>query len=77
MRYFLPVPLPPRRPAWQARHWCVSSEQNLIDENLFKFCWIVDFPMYELDEKTGKIEFSHNPFSMPQGGMDALLIRIR
>ena len=50
----------------------IAQEQNLIDENLFKFCWIVDFPMYELDEKSGKIEFSHNPFSMPQGGMDAL-----
>ena len=50
----------------------IAQEQNLIDENLFKFCWIVDFPMYELDEKTGKIEFSHNPLSMPQGGMDAL-----
>ena len=50
----------------------IGREQNLIDENLFKFCWIVDFPMYELDEKTGKIEFSHNPFSMPQGGMEAL-----
>ena len=50
----------------------IAQEQNLIDENLFKFCWVVDFPMYELDEKTGKIEFSHNPFSMPQGGMDAL-----
>jgi aspartyl-tRNA synthetase len=50
----------------------IGTEQGLIDDNLFKFCWIVDFPMYELDEKTGKIEFSHNPFSMPQGGMDAL-----
>ncbi|MDR1362332.1 MAG: aspartate--tRNA ligase [Holosporaceae bacterium] len=39
----------------------------------FEFCWIVDFPMYELNEDTGKIDFSHNPFSMPQGGMDALL----
>lgn len=39
---------------------------------MFKFCWIVDFPMFELDEQTGKIEFSHNPFSMPQGGMEAL-----
>ena len=38
----------------------------------FKFCWIVDFPMFELDEETNKIEFSHNPFSMPQGGMEAL-----
>jgi len=50
----------------------IGSEQNLIDETVFKFCWIVDFPMYELDEATGKIEFSHNPFSMPQGGLDAL-----
>ncbi len=50
----------------------IGLEQNLIDETIFKFCWIVDFPMYELDETTGKIEFSHNPFSMPQGGLDAL-----
>ena len=46
---------------------------NLLNENSFEFCWIVDFPMYELDEKTNKIEFSHNPFSMPQGEMDSLL----
>ena len=50
----------------------IGTEQKLIDETLFKFCWIVDFPMFEKDEQTGKIEFSHNPFSMPQGGMDAL-----
>jgi len=50
----------------------IGVEQNLIDDNSFKFCWIVDFPMFELDEATGKIEFSHNPFSMPQGGLDAL-----
>ena len=50
----------------------IGSEQGLIDENVFKFCWIVDFPMYELDETSGKIEFSHNPFSMPQGGLEAL-----
>ena len=50
----------------------IGEEQNLIDHNSFKFCWIVDFPMFELDEATGKIEFSHNPFSMPQGGLDAL-----
>ena len=50
----------------------IGVEQNLIDYNSFKFCWIVDFPMFELDEETGKIEFSHNPFSMPQGGLDAL-----
>ena len=45
---------------------------DLIDQNEFKFCWIVDFPMFEEDEETGEIIFSHNPFSMPQGGMDAL-----
>ena len=50
----------------------IGVEQNLIDYNSFKFCWIIDFPMFELDEATGKIEFSHNPFSMPQGGLDAL-----
>ena len=44
---------------------------NLIDENCFEFCWIVDFPMFEVDDN-GKIKFSHNPFSMPQGGMEAL-----
>ncbi|UGY92660.1 aspartate--tRNA ligase [Streptomyces gobiensis] len=43
-----------------------------FEENVFRFCWIVDFPMYEKDEDTGKIEFSHNPFSMPQGGLEAL-----
>ncbi len=51
----------------------IGQELGLIDENKFKFCWIVDFPMYEQDDDTGKIDFSHNPFSMPQGGMDALL----
>ncbi len=50
----------------------IGVEQNLINYKSFKFCWIVDFPMFELDEATGKIEFSHNPFSMPQGGLDAL-----
>jgi aspartyl-tRNA synthetase len=43
-----------------------------FEENVFRFCWIVDFPMFEKDEETGRIDFSHNPFSMPQGGMDAL-----
>ncbi len=42
------------------------------EKGVFKFCWVVDFPMYEADEKTGKVDFSHNPFSMPQGGLDAL-----
>ena len=51
----------------------LGKQLNLIDPNVFKFCWIVDFPMFEPDEETGKIGFSHNPFSMPQGGMDALL----
>jgi len=51
----------------------LANRLNLIDKNVFTFCWIVDFPMYELDEETGKVGFSHNPFSMPQGGMDSLL----
>ncbi len=46
---------------------------NLLNKNSFEFCWIIDFPMYEIDEKTNKIEFSHNPFSMPQGEMESLL----
>ena len=50
----------------------IASELGVVDKNGFRFCWIVDFPMYELDEETGKIEFSHNPFSMPQGGLAAL-----
>ncbi len=45
---------------------------NLIEKDVFRFCWIVDFPMYEQDWDTGKIDFSHNPFSMPQGGLEAL-----
>ncbi len=51
----------------------VGEELKLIDENAFKMCWVVDFPFYEENEETGAVEFSHNPFSMPQGGMDALL----
>ena len=47
----------------------IANELNLIDENLFAFCWIVDYPMFEEDEKTKKIKFSHNPFSMPQGDL--------
>ncbi len=50
----------------------LGEELELVEPGAFKFCWIVDFPMYELDEDSGKIEFSHNPFSMPQGGMEAL-----
>lgn len=50
----------------------IGHDLDLLEKNVFKFCWIVDFPMYELDEDTGKIDFSHNPFSMPQGGLEAL-----
>ena len=50
----------------------IGQDQELIDRNLFRFAWIVDFPMFEADPVTGKIDFSHNPFSMPQGGMKAL-----
>ncbi len=50
----------------------IGEQLGLIDENAFKFCFIVDFPMYEKNEETGLIEFSHNPFSMPQGGLKAL-----
>mgnify|MGYP005689777899 FL=1 len=51
----------------------IANDRELIEHDIFKFCWVVDYPMYEKDDKTGEIEFSHNPFSMPQGGMDALL----
>jgi len=50
----------------------IGNELNLTDKNRFAFAWIVDFPMYEADDVTGKIDFSHNPFSMPQGGLAAL-----
>lgn len=49
----------------------LGKRLDLIDEDVFKFCWIIDFPMFELDDH-GKLAFSHNPFSMPQGGLDAL-----
>ncbi len=45
---------------------------GLVEPNAYRFCWIVDFPMYERDPDTGKVDFSHNPFSMPQGGLEAL-----
>ena len=50
----------------------IGEELDLIERDRFRFCWIVDFPMYERDERTGAVEFSHNPFSMPQGGLEAL-----
>ncbi|MEU1227346.1 aspartate--tRNA ligase [Streptomyces sp. NPDC005828] len=49
-----------------------AKRAGQFEENVFRFAWIVDFPMYERDEETGKIDFSHNPFSMPQGGLEAL-----
>ncbi|MCP4330082.1 MAG: aspartate--tRNA ligase [Alphaproteobacteria bacterium] len=50
----------------------IGTALELMESDIFKFCWIVDYPMYELNEDTGRIEFSHNPFSMPQGGLAAL-----
>ena len=50
----------------------IGNDLNLIDKNSFAFCWIVDYPMFEEDENTGKIKFSHNPFSMPQGDINKL-----
>lgn len=50
----------------------VAEALDLIEKNAFRFCWIIDFPMYERDPETGRIDFSHNPFSMPQGGLAAL-----
>jgi aspartyl-tRNA synthetase len=50
----------------------IGEEMDLTEQNRFAFAWIVDFPMYEADETTGKVDFSHNPFSMPQGGAAAL-----
>jgi aspartyl-tRNA synthetase len=53
----------------------VGTDLGLVDADQFKFCWIVDFPMYEWSEDEKKVDFSHNPFSMPQGEMDALLTK--
>jgi aspartyl-tRNA synthetase len=50
----------------------LGEELDLLEKNAFRFCWITDFPMYERNEETGAVEFSHNPFSMPQGGLEAL-----
>ena len=60
--------------AGHIRTWLAGKDQlDLIKDDAFEFCFVVDFPMYELDEETGEPIFTHNPFSMPQGGMDALL----
>jgi len=50
----------------------LGKELDVIESDTYKFCWVTDFPFYELDEETGQIGFSHNPFSMPQGGLEAL-----
>jgi aspartyl-tRNA synthetase len=50
----------------------LGRELDLIEQNTYKFCWITDFPFYETDPETGQVTFSHNPFSMPQGGLEAL-----
>jgi aspartyl-tRNA synthetase len=60
------------RPFAAAARQKIGHELGLIDEQTFAFCWVVDFPMYEHDAETGTIAFSHNPFSMPQGGLAAL-----
>ncbi len=50
----------------------VAEDLDLIPDDVFEFCWVIDFPMFEFDEQTKSVGFSHNPFSMPQGGMEAL-----
>ncbi|MBR2080592.1 MAG: aspartate--tRNA ligase, partial [Oscillospiraceae bacterium] len=58
------------------RTWLAKKDQlDLIRDDAFEFCFVVDFPMYEIDEETGETIFTHNPFSMPQGGMEALLTK--
>ena len=64
-------PLEAAKLAGQARVK-LGNDLSICEKNVYRFCWVVDFPMYEQDEASGKIEFSHNPFSMPQGGMQAL-----
>ena len=53
----------------------IADDLNLIDENIFAFCWIVDYPMFEKNDQTNLIEFSHNPFSMPQGDLKKLILK--
>ncbi len=50
----------------------LGEDMDLIEADCLKFCWVVDYPMFELDDESGEIGFSHNPFSMPQGGLEAL-----
>lgn len=60
------------KPAGTMRTMLGNAIESLTEKNKYEFCWIVDFPMYEIGEESGKLEFCHNPFSMPQGGMQAL-----
>jgi len=62
------------RPADQLRTY-LGTELGLLEKSTYRFCWIVDFPFYELDPDTNQIAFSHNPFSMPHGGLEALNTR--
>ena len=65
-----------QKKAGMIRQWLAHKNQlNLITEDAFEFCFVVDFPMYELDDETEEIVFTHNPFSMPQGGMEALMTK--
>jgi aspartyl-tRNA synthetase len=67
-----------RPPSWLGlARTRVGEQLDLIDQDAFKFCWIIDFPFYEWDEDNKKVDFAHNPFSMPQGGLEALKRRIR
>ena len=50
----------------------IANDLNIINKDTFAFCWIIDYAMFELDENTGKVKFSHNPFSMPQGDIDKI-----
>ena len=52
----------------------IAMDLNIVDEDKFSFCWIVDYPMFEIDENSEKIKFSHNPFSMPQGDIKQLIL---
>ncbi len=61
-----------QKTAGAARKIAASYAERYMDKECYEFCWIVDFPMYEIGEESGKLEFCHNPFSMPQGGMKAL-----
>ncbi len=50
----------------------IADDMGIVEKHVFKFCWVVDYPMFEINDKTGKVDFSHNPFSMPVGGLEAL-----